>query len=310
MGYCVYCGATLLTPSHCHNCGAYAVAGSWHEGPASAVLAGDTGWRPDPTGRHEGRYFASGHATDLIRDGTVEAIDPLGQQQLELGSADASTRPAGPAHRRRRGRIVAVAIVGLLVTAGGAVAAVRYLNRDRVSVDDKYLAAVRQGGLAGEFNSNANAVAHGKQVCRKLEDGGPQQGLKADEIAVEYYCPQFKQGFRVLETATITGSFTLNDESPSYYTPAIEVSGTSCRGAGGYSDIRPGTQVTVKNSRGDVLATAELGEGEGGRYLCTFPFEFEITEGEDRYVVAVGRRGELSYQFGELKARGVSLVLG
>ncbi|CPA38420.1 membrane protein [Mycobacterium tuberculosis] len=44
--------------------------------------------------------------------------------------------------------------------------------------------------------------------------------------------------------------------------------------------------------------------------MCTFPFSFEITEGEDRYVVSVSRRGEMSYSFADLKANGLSLVLG
>ena len=48
----------------------------------------------------------------------------------------------------------------------------------------------------------------------------------------------------------------------------------------------------------------------GGRFLCTFKFSFDITEGEDRYVVSVSRRGDMSYSFADLKANGVSLVLG
>ena len=68
-----------------------------------------------------------------------------------------------------------------------------FLNRDRESVDDKYLAALRQSGLSGEFNSDANAVAHGKHVCRQLEDGARQQGMPVDQVAVDYYCPQFSR---------------------------------------------------------------------------------------------------------------------
>jgi Protein of unknown function (DUF732) len=185
-----------------------------------------------------------------------------------------------------------------------------FLNRNRESVDDTYLAALRRSGLSGEFNSDANAVAHGKQVCRQLEDGAPQQGMPVDQVAVDYYCPQFTEGFHVLETATVTGSFTLRDDSPNMYAPAITVSGSSCSGSGGYSDIDEGRQVTVKNGKGDILTTTVLESGEGGRFLCTFKFWFDITEGEDRYVVTVSRRGDMSYSFAELKDNGVSLVLG
>lgn len=41
-----------------------------------------SGWLPDPTRRHEGRYFAAGHPTDLVRDGGIESIDPEGEQVL------------------------------------------------------------------------------------------------------------------------------------------------------------------------------------------------------------------------------------
>jgi Protein of unknown function (DUF732) len=321
MTFCVFCGATLTDPNRCEACGAYRLGATWCEGdgPAMKSAEGETGWRPDPTGRHEGRYFAAGQPTDLIRDGTVEAIDPLGKQQLnDAGTESYSSAPATitphphphPHPRRRRWWWVLGSMVAVLVLAAAGTAAALHLTRDRESVDDKYLAAVREAGLSGEFNSNANAIAHGKQVCRKLEDGGPQQGMPVDEVGVEYYCSQFSEGFHVLETATIAGSFTLKDESPSYAASSIEVSGSSCTGAGGYSDVGPGTQVMVKNGKGDILTTSELESGQGGQFLCSFPFSFEVTEGEDRYIVSVGRRGDLSFSFGELKANGVALFLG
>jgi hypothetical protein len=219
--------------------------------------------------------------------------------------------PAPPASRHGRRRLwwILAAVVVVLGLAGAGIGVALFLNRNRETVDDKYLAALREAGLTGEFNSNANAVAHGKQVCRRLEDGGKQKGMPVDIVAVEYYYPQFKEGFRVLETITVTGSFTLKDESPNAYAPAITVF-SSCSGSVGYGDIDAGTQVTVKNGKGDTLTTTFLGKGSGGRFLCTFPFSFDITEGEDRYVVSVSRRGEMSYSFADLKANGVALVLG
>ena len=315
MSYCVCCGTALTDPNRCDSCGAYKVGSTWHEGvaPAVGVATAETGWRPDPTGRHEGRYFVAGKPTDLIRDGGSEAVDPLGKQQLDdaggVGhSQKGALAPSRRGHRRLWWGIAAVVLVLALV--GGGVALTLFLTRDRESVDDKYLAALRQSDLAGEFNSDANAIAHGKQVCRQLEDGGKQQGMPVDQVAVEYYCPQFSEGFHILEKVTVTGSFALRDESPNAYAPAITVSSSSCSGSGGYGDIDEGTQVTVKNGKGDTLTTTSLEAGEGGRYLCTFKFSFDITEGEDRYVVSVSRRGEMSYSFADLKANGVTLVLG
>ena len=315
MSFCRYCGAALTDPNRCGECGAYKVESTWHQAatPTVGVAATETGWRPDPTGRHEGRYFVAGQPTDLIRDGNTEAVDPLGKQQLDQAGAvnisqSAVSAPSHPGRRRLWWVLAAVVLVLGLVGAG--VGVTLFLNRERESVDDKYLAALRQSSLSGEFNSDANAVAHGKQVCRQLEDGAPQQGMPVDQVAVDYYCPQFTEGFHVLETATVTGSFTLRDDSPNMYAPAITVSGSSCSGSGGYSDIDEGRQVTVKNGKGDILTTTVLESGEGGRFLCTFKFWFDITEGEDRYVVTVSRRGDMSYSFAELKDNGVSLVLG
>jgi hypothetical protein len=313
MNYCVYCGSALLDPTRCDGCGAVKLGSTWHQSSPSSDRpeATTTGWRPDPTGRHEGRYFVAGQPTDLIRDGTTEGLDLIGKQELEQANAtQRQPTPRRPTSPRRRRIWLAISAVVLVVTLTGAtVAAVLYVNRDKETVDDKYLEALEDAGLSSVFNSDANAVAKGKQVCRQLDDGGPPQGMPADRIAVEQYCPQFVQGFHILETTAVKGTFTLKDDSPSTYSPSITISGSSCSGSGGYGDIDHGTPVTVKNGKGDIVTTTYLEEGEGGRYQCVFPFSFDVTEGQDRYVVSVGRRGELSYSFAELKANRVELVL-
>jgi hypothetical protein len=43
---------------------------------SAALIDTRTGWQPDPYRRHEFRYLASGSPTDLVRDGSTEAIDP------------------------------------------------------------------------------------------------------------------------------------------------------------------------------------------------------------------------------------------
>ncbi len=312
MGFCVFCGAVLTDYSRCGSCGAVKVGDTWHEAAVPVVSeASDTGWRPDPTGRHEGRYFVGGQPTDLTRDGRGETLDPVGKQQLDGAVAKSHSRPVQkePSIRGRMW-LVASSVMAIVVLAAAGVGAYLYLNRVQVNPDEEYLKALKQSDYSGEFNSDANAVAHGKQICRQLSEGAPQQGMPADEIAVQHFCPEFSGGFHVLETATITGSFTLNDDSPSAYSPSIDVDGSDCEGTGGYSDVNAGTPVTVKNGKGEILTTTYLEQGRGGRYMCTFGITFEITEGQDRYVVNVGRRGELSFSFAELSSNGVSLVLG
>lgn len=47
------------------------------------------GWHPDPTGRHEYRYWEGGAWTDDVSDGGATSVDPI-------GSADAPAAPADP----------------------------------------------------------------------------------------------------------------------------------------------------------------------------------------------------------------------
>lgn len=72
--YCVYCGRDIGGQTLCHDCGAYKAGSTWHRADthsrslpdsardakaAIAVMEQESGWKPDPTGRHEGRYFVS-----------------------------------------------------------------------------------------------------------------------------------------------------------------------------------------------------------------------------------------------------------
>ena len=66
----------------------------------------------------------------------------------------------------------------------------------------------------------------------------------------------------------------------------------------------------VKNGKGEILASTALGTGHGNEVTCTFSFSFPVTEGQDRYVVSVGRRGEFSYTFEQLQTHGVQIHLG
>jgi hypothetical protein len=173
-----------------------------------------------------------------------------------------------------------------------------------------YLSALQVAGLEGQFSSDANAVAHGRQVCRQLNDGGAQQGLPADKIAVDIFCPGFAQGFHVLETATVTGTFVLTGDDSNAVLNSIASDGTSCHGVNGYSDIDRNTQLVVKNGKGEILDTATLGDGHGDDLTCTFSFSIPITEGQDRYVVSVGHRGDFIYTFNQLASQGVHIRLG
>ncbi len=68
--------------------------------------------------------------------------------------------------------------------------------------------------------------------------------------------------------------------------------------------------MVLKNGKGEELTNATLGIGTGSMYRCVFTFSLEVTEGEPSYVLSVGRRGEQSYSFSDLKNSGVSLSMG
>jgi hypothetical protein len=88
--------------------------------------------------------------------------------------------------------------------------------------------------------------------------------------------------------------------------------GRSCAPSGGYGDINSSTQVVVRSSDGTELARTSLGSGAIGSFSgCEFRFDFPLTEGESVYVLAVGKRGEISYSWDEISAKSaVALSLG
>lgn len=288
---CPFCGAEIDRSGTCDRCGRVQESTS------------PTGWRPDPTARHEGRYYAAGHPTNRVRDGRAQSSDPDGGRMLP----DYVELPASRSSIRSTWLGTGAATVILVMVAVVAWVLLMAARRPAPPPESGYLSALKEAGLTNQFNSDANAVAHGHQVCRQLEDGGPQQGLPADKIAVDSFCPQFTQGFHTLDTATVSGIFVVTD---SVGVDAIASDGASCQGANGYSDVGRDTQVTVKNGKGEILATTALGQGKGNSANCTFSFSFPVTEGQDRYVVSVGHRGEFSYSFGQLRAQGVQIHLG
>jgi Protein of unknown function (DUF732) len=292
---CPHCGSDVGSTGVCDKCGNL------------RDTVESTGWRPDPTARHEGRYYVAGRPTNRVRNGRAETTDPAGGRLLP-GYVDI------PSPRRTTARSAwlgtgAVTVV-IVMLAAVVWALQRPTHHQTATPEANYLSALRDSGLAGQFNSDANALAHGRQVCRQLEDGGSQQGLPPDKIAIDVFCPQFSEGFHILESISVSGTFVLTDTNPVADVTSIATDGTSCEGTGGYSDIGSNTQLFVKNGKGEILASTQLGTGRGNEVTCTFSFSFPVTEGQDRYVVSVGRRGEFSYTFEQLRAHGVQIHLG
>lgn len=210
------------------------------------------------------------------------------------------SEPTSPTRKRRKtpfvilGALLVIAITG----AGG-------WWFTRPSTEARYIEALDQADARSEFPTDRAAVLHAESVCEAFDASGDPKGGVAESAAVEFYCPQWEKGFRVLETVTVTGTFDVSDVDE-YYSAR---DGAACEGEGGYGDINANTQVILTDGAGDVITRTELGPGEIQDYSCHYEYSFEVTEGEDLYVVAVGDRGESSYSFDDLKA-GLALSLG
>jgi hypothetical protein len=108
-----------------------------------------------------------------------------------------------------------------------------------------------------------------------------------------------------VETFTLSGTVDLTDASGVLQ----DSTGQTCRGAGGYSDMQPGTAVTVQNATGATIGTGALATGVPHfthrdaipvagipamdvLSACEFAFEVpDVPDGLPTYVVSVSARG-------------------
>lgn len=195
-----------------------------------------------------------------------------------------------------------VAVVTVLAIAAAATATYLVV---RESPDDAFLNAARDANILGDFPSEKAALVKARRVCGDMERSGDLSGGEFEKLAVSAYCDEFASDFIVLETATVKGTFEVVDSDEyAYYDD-----GDGCEGDGGYGDINSSTQVIVRNTSGDELARTELGPGEVDGISCRFSFSFELTDGEETYVLSVGDRGESTYTFDEILL-GPALSLG
>lgn len=237
---------------------------------------------------------------------TAEEAGRPHASEREIANADRPEAEVTDAAAPRKRRWVIVGVAGVAALALAAVLIV-VLGDSGPSQEEQYLQDIQDAGLMGEFAADRAAIANATRICNELDGGAKPQGSEADRIGVEHYCVDYADAFKVLETERIEGTFTILDSDSAGFRD-----GGSCQGDGGYGDLNASTTVVVKNNSGDILARTELGSGTGdGVISCTFTFEFDLTEGEDQYVLLVGDRGEISYSWDEISRRGaVALTIG
>lgn len=228
---------------------------------------------------------------------------PLGGTPPIATGAPSASPASGPREaskpRRHWPKAVGVVAVFALIAAAG------YAFLLRPSTQDQYLEALDEAGVRSEFQTDRAAVLRAESICEEFDSSGEPRGGVIEHAAAEHYCPQWLEGFKLLETTTIDGTFAVIDFDEYYSSD----DGDSCQGEGGYGDINSSTQVVLSNGTGDIITRSNLGPGEVQDSICTYSFELEVTEGEESYVLAVGDRGETTYSFDDLKS-GVELSLG
>ncbi|GAA2454117.1 hypothetical protein [Streptomyces macrosporus] len=107
------------------------------------------------------------------------------------------------------------------------------------------------------------------------------------------------------DTFGTSGSITLAD--PDGFTELSE----GCSGDNGYEDLDAGTEVTVTDASGTVVAAGSLEPGEVADYTCVFTFTVDdIPAGSKLYRVEVSHRGALTHTEAELREGELSFSIG
>ena len=118
------------------------------------------------------------------------------------------------------------------------------------------------------------------------------------------------------EKAVIDGTISLNTTRG----VGVTLSGSTCDGSGGYSDITQGSEVELRDATGKLIAVTKLGNGAwGGNIMagrCTFYFRFDDVEleGDDDalFTIQIGNenRGGVTYSRDKLLQGPVTLSIG
>ncbi|WP_326606712.1 MULTISPECIES: hypothetical protein [unclassified Streptomyces] len=106
-------------------------------------------------------------------------------------------------------------------------------------------------------------------------------------------------------TFSTTGSIFLADSD------GFVSDGKKCMGKGGYEDLRAGTEVTVTDASGSVVAADSLALGKVVGETCMFKFTVhDIPVGSKLFRIEVSHRGAITKTEAELRLGELALTLG
>lgn len=106
------------------------------------------------------------------------------------------------------------------------------------------------------------------------------------------------------DTITVTGTVEIGGDGFEM------LAGGTCRGDGGYTDIRQGAQVVVTDSTGETLGIAHLEPGSWVGAHCELPFAVDVPGGSDFYGLQVASRNVVQYEADRLSGPVVLSIGG
>jgi hypothetical protein len=171
-------------------------------------------------------------------------------------------------------------LIAATVGAAVIIATVTGLTLLKPNPDEDFIAKLVASGLADSFASESSAITEANDFCWSLKSGSPVQGEAAQEIAVQIYCPEYKDDFRLLKPFSVSGSISIESDG---LIVSIQKYGKFCEGYIGVQWFSRYTDVKVTDSDGTILAETTLKRGDWLSPNCTFQFSFTVMEGEASY---------------------------
>lgn len=115
-------------------------------------------------------------------------------------------------------------------------------------------------------------------------------------------------------THTINGSLTIFATRSGSGRGIDVLAGNRCQGTGGYSDLRIGSNVTVRDGAGTIVAVSKLEDGQFtagsvGEGTCRLPFTISGVPEMPFYSIEIGRRSGYSISLDQLLQAGWTLDL-
>jgi hypothetical protein len=200
-----------------------------------------------------------------------------------------------------------LAIAGVVLAFVATLVAV--ISFSSPNSDKEYLSKLVSAEVANIYESEAMAIKAAKDFCWFLKAGGLKEGQKAEEIAVEVYCPEHLSQFRLLRPFFVSGKITIQSDPPDV---TVQKYGQFCEGYVLTHWFSRYTELTVRSFLNEIIAETTLRRGNWNPNLkgCSFPFTFKVMEGEVSYKLKFSHLQELEVTEAKLKEGPLDLIWG